>query len=256
MDGINDFSCGILEEDGSTYKEECPTGFSGDLCDYELDECASNPCNNNECTNDISLVDEYECECSAYYTGDNCLINKDEDWFKLTVTTEIYLDPYDLANKIKSSLGFFMTYLNMTGNITLTNEQYNTFTSISSVDTCFNGCASISDRFQVWEDDDFGGDNVTGYTIAVQTGDLTDQIITVFESQEFKDDVGIDFDSNSINVYESGSWIPYALGSLGGVLLCCCLVFLFFMFRKKQKSKDEDLVERAQSMGATGLELG
>jgi hypothetical protein len=135
------------------------------------------------------------------------------------------------------------------------------FTSISSVDTCFqNGCQSGSDKFQFWEDDDFGGDNVTGYTIAVQTGELTEQIIEVFESDAFKNHVGMDFESDTINVYNSGSWIPYFFTFLGVFVLCSGGVSFYFLYYKPRRDaaalEEFNEASKQKSQVISGLELG
>ena len=39
----------------------CPEGFEGDRCDEDVDECASNPCNNGGTCTDFYLF--YQCSC-------------------------------------------------------------------------------------------------------------------------------------------------------------------------------------------------
>lgn len=47
-----------------------PKGFAGELCDYEYNECESNPClNDGEC---IDQIGGYECKCSKGYIGNRC----------------------------------------------------------------------------------------------------------------------------------------------------------------------------------------
>ena len=41
----------------------------------DIDDCASNPCENNETC--IDLVANYICNCTQGYTGKNCSIGKD-----------------------------------------------------------------------------------------------------------------------------------------------------------------------------------
>lgn len=48
------------------------TGFSGELCNFEYNECDSNPClNNGECTDHIG---GFSCKCTRGYTGKRCHI--------------------------------------------------------------------------------------------------------------------------------------------------------------------------------------
>lgn len=54
-----------------SYPLSCfPSGFAGELCDYEYNECESNPClNDGEC---IDQIGGYECKCSKGYIGNRC----------------------------------------------------------------------------------------------------------------------------------------------------------------------------------------
>lgn len=48
------------------------TGFAGELCNFEYNECESNPCQNDgEC---IDHIGNFECRCSKGYTGARCQI--------------------------------------------------------------------------------------------------------------------------------------------------------------------------------------
>ena len=58
IDGINTFIC------------ECRAGFTGDLCDENIDDCASHACENEATCMDG--VDSYSCVCAAGYTGQFC----------------------------------------------------------------------------------------------------------------------------------------------------------------------------------------
>ncbi|XP_031559986.1 uncharacterized protein LOC116296157 isoform X2 [Actinia tenebrosa] len=47
----------------------CQKGFTGQLCDVNIDDCASNPCVNGKCVDDIAT---YQCECQKGFYGDRC----------------------------------------------------------------------------------------------------------------------------------------------------------------------------------------
>jgi hypothetical protein len=51
----------------------CAPGFTGNLCDTEIDECLSSPClHDGNCTGQIN---GYICDCSStFYEGVNCEI--------------------------------------------------------------------------------------------------------------------------------------------------------------------------------------
>ena len=47
-------------------------GFSGDLCNFEYNECDSNPCiNGGQC---IDHIGGFSCQCSKGYQGKRCHI--------------------------------------------------------------------------------------------------------------------------------------------------------------------------------------
>ena len=45
-------------------------GYSGVLCQTQIDNCASRPClNGGTCTNGVG---SYSCECTSHFTGETC----------------------------------------------------------------------------------------------------------------------------------------------------------------------------------------
>ncbi|XP_062602703.1 neurogenic locus notch homolog protein 1-like [Saccostrea cucullata] len=59
-----------------TYMCNCTAGWQGPLCDMDVDECLMNPCaNGGQCTNTIA---SYTCACSPGWTGKQCDTDIDE----------------------------------------------------------------------------------------------------------------------------------------------------------------------------------
>jgi len=61
----------------------CPTGYTGESCDIDINECDSDPCQNGAtCTETsdgiIPTTGVYHCECNLGFTGPNCEIDIDE----------------------------------------------------------------------------------------------------------------------------------------------------------------------------------
>ena len=59
-DGSDLFTCG------------CITGYTGDVCDIDIDDCDPNPCQNGNC---IDGLNTFACMCTSGYTGGVCDIN-------------------------------------------------------------------------------------------------------------------------------------------------------------------------------------
>lgn len=58
-------------------------GFSGELCNYEYNECDSNPClNDGQCTDHIG---GFSCKCTRGYTGKRCHIKVSICFFFLSL---------------------------------------------------------------------------------------------------------------------------------------------------------------------------
>ena len=64
------------ERSGGFFRCECRFGFDGDFCLGNINECASNPCQNGGMCMDG--VGGYTCLCSCGFTGDECQTNVDE----------------------------------------------------------------------------------------------------------------------------------------------------------------------------------
>ncbi|XP_067682589.1 uncharacterized protein [Haliotis asinina] len=64
---------GVCESNGTDFKCKCFPGFAGRLCDEDIDECQSNPCQHNaSCLTSPYMADKYFCICNAGFTGKSC----------------------------------------------------------------------------------------------------------------------------------------------------------------------------------------
>ncbi len=62
--GVDQFMC------------HCPLGFSGDICETNIDECADYVCGmNGQC---VDLINGRVCICGDGYYGHDCIINSEE----------------------------------------------------------------------------------------------------------------------------------------------------------------------------------
>ena len=57
------------------YSCYCRPGYTGQLCDVNVDECLSRPCSHGTC---VDGINDYTCHCDPGYTGRHCMINIDE----------------------------------------------------------------------------------------------------------------------------------------------------------------------------------
>ncbi|KAI0239923.1 Mucin-like protein [Lamellibrachia satsuma] len=60
----------------NSYSCSCRAGYTGDGCETDINECASNPCvNGASCSDEVNA---FSCACAAGYTGDRCETDIDE----------------------------------------------------------------------------------------------------------------------------------------------------------------------------------
>ncbi|XP_062611525.1 uncharacterized protein LOC134273339 [Saccostrea cucullata] len=56
----------------------CPPGYNGDVCQSNINECASNPCSPVGSLNCVDRVNDFFCNCRPGFTGKNCSVPIDE----------------------------------------------------------------------------------------------------------------------------------------------------------------------------------
>lgn len=52
----------------------CVSGWAGDLCDIDVDDCVGKPCQNNGTC--VDRINGYECRCPSGYVGQRCEITE------------------------------------------------------------------------------------------------------------------------------------------------------------------------------------
>lgn len=73
---VNGGSCSFDADALLGYQCACATGYTGNQCEVDIDECALyDPCDHGEC---IDAVNSYSCECVPTYQGVNCSEDVDE----------------------------------------------------------------------------------------------------------------------------------------------------------------------------------
>ena len=59
--------CHLICLQVNEYRCECAVGWTGSLCDADIDECAANQCQNGATCTD--LIGNYSCSCLAGFAG-------------------------------------------------------------------------------------------------------------------------------------------------------------------------------------------
>ncbi|XP_033106265.1 neurogenic locus notch homolog protein 2-like [Anneissia japonica] len=57
---------------------DCAVGFTGDLCEININECISSPCSYGPQSRCVDYINEYACECPIGYGGSECLTELNE----------------------------------------------------------------------------------------------------------------------------------------------------------------------------------
>ncbi|KAL9952639.1 hypothetical protein ACROYT_G039917 [Oculina patagonica] len=71
----NDAKC-VPNYDENEYHCDCVSGYTGRLCETDINECSSNPCLNGATC--VDQVNGYVCNCQPGYAGVNCETNINE----------------------------------------------------------------------------------------------------------------------------------------------------------------------------------
>ncbi|XP_015211168.2 protein crumbs homolog 1 isoform X1 [Lepisosteus oculatus] len=79
------FNGGNCTDAGESSRCNCQSGFAGDWCEIDVDECKSNPClNGGFCRN---MLNSYQCICNVSYAGERCEVDLNTD----SMTSELLL---------------------------------------------------------------------------------------------------------------------------------------------------------------------
>ena len=54
----------------SSFTCQCRLGYTGQLCETNINECSSSPCQNNATC--VDLVNSFACRCNGFFVGNLC----------------------------------------------------------------------------------------------------------------------------------------------------------------------------------------
>ncbi|KAL3860366.1 hypothetical protein ACJMK2_010502 [Sinanodonta woodiana] len=106
----------------------CMNGYSGQMCDSDVDECAANPCARGTCNN---TQGSYYCKCPLGYTGQFCGID----------INECMSDPCENGASCVDGIGNFTCYCKVGFNGTNCEQNVNDCTP----NPCLNGGVCLDD---------------------------------------------------------------------------------------------------------------
>lgn len=67
---------GSCIDDVNSFRCSCVPGFVGSLCQANVDDCLTKPCSNGGTCHD--LINDYRCDCRPGFAGKDCSVNIDE----------------------------------------------------------------------------------------------------------------------------------------------------------------------------------
>ncbi|KAM4019790.1 protein crumbs homolog 2 isoform 2-T2 [Anomaloglossus baeobatrachus] len=71
-----EFSTDFSYDRAAGYVCRCQPGFTGENCSVNIDDCQSDPCQNDGSC--VDLINEFMCDCAPGYTGVLCTVNIDD----------------------------------------------------------------------------------------------------------------------------------------------------------------------------------